>query len=103
MIATALKYYLYDIGIGLFFDVVGSNFSTNAKQYVGGYWMAVDADDNTVVAYGKCIEQNGSLIVLDRGDGEYIVHTDLFHITAITRGDVSLIRLADDKEGSDDT
>ncbi len=97
MIATVLKHYLYDIGIGLFFDAVGSNFATNATTYVGGYWIAVD-DDNTIVAYGKCTEQKGSLIVLDDGESEYIVHTELFHMQAITRGDVTLIQLADDVE-----
>ena len=97
MIATALKHYLYDLAIGVAFDALNANFRSVPVSYVGGYWVAID-DDDYVVAYGKCTEQKGSLIVLDDGESEYIVHTDLFRMQAITRGDVTLIQLADDVE-----
>lgn len=95
MISTVLKHYLYDTCISLFFDTIGTNFGTAPVSYVGKYWIAID-DDQYVVAYGRCTEQKGSLIVLDDGESEYIVHTELFHMQAITRGDVTLIQLADD-------
>lgn len=103
MIATALRHHLYDLAIGLFFDVVGSNFAKTPVSYVGNYWIAVD-DDQYVVAYGRCSEQKGSLVLLDSGESEYVVHTELFRMQAITRGDVTLIQLADDdEEGEFDT
>ena len=97
MISIALRHYLYDLGINILFDAIGSNFTTTSVSYVGSYWMAID-DDDYVVAYGKCTEQKGSLIVLDDGESEYIVHVDLFRMQVITRGDVTLIQLADDVE-----
>lgn len=97
LLTTTLRHYLYDLGINILFDAIGSNFATTPVSYVGGYWVAVD-DDQYVVAYGKCTEQKGSLIVLDSGESEYVVHTELYHLQAITRGDVTLIQLADDVE-----
>lgn len=100
MISTVLKHYLYDLCISLFFARIGSNFASVPVSYVGQYWLATD-DETYVVAYGKCTEQKGSLIVLDDGESEYIVHVDLFHMQAITRGDVTLIQLADDVDVED--
>lgn len=97
MIATALKHYLYDIAIGQFFDAIGNNFAATTMSYVGGYWLAVNAD-NTIIAYGKCIEQNGNLIVLEDGEIEYVVHSDLFEIQPISKSELDhLLRIfADD-------
>jgi hypothetical protein len=66
-------------------------------SYVGDYWLAVD--DGGVVAYGKCIEQRGNLVVLDNGDNETIIHTNFFTMQRYTYAKLKLTL----KKRSDDT
>lgn len=84
MIGIVLKHYIYDAGISAMLDTLISNFQVYVPNiYLDGYWTALDPDDGTIVAWGKCIQEEGDLIVLDDGDGEYVVHIDLYNINLV--------------------
>ena len=85
------------MAIGVAFDAIGSNFAATPMSYVGGYCLAVD-EDNAIIAYGKCIEQNGNLIVLEDREIEYVVHSDLLEMQPISKSELDhLLRIfADD-------
>lgn len=100
MITTTLKHFLYDIGINWFFDNIKNNFAPAPASYLGAYWMIVDKDKE-IVAYGKCIEQKGNLIVLDSSLTEYVVHTELFDVRPLSDDMLTTLQFVDIREAEE--
>lgn len=92
MIGVILKHYVYDAGISALLDTIISNFQVFVpNKYLEGYWTALDPDDWTIVAWGKCIEESAGYIVLDSECGEFMVPLDAYVVVASTEEQISLL------------
>ena len=92
MISTVIRHYLYDAGISAMLDTLISNIQVFVpNKYLDGYWTALDPDDGTIVAWGKCTEESAGYIVLDSDSGEIMVPLDAYVVVASTEAQVSLL------------
>ena len=92
MISTVIRHYIYDAGISAMLDTLISNFQVFVpNKYLEGYWTALDPDDGTIVAWGRCIEENAGSIVLDSECGEFMVPLDAYVVVASTEEQISLL------------
>ena len=92
MIGIVLKHYIYDAGISALLNAIISNFKVFVpNKYLDGYWTALDPDDGTIVAWGKCTEESAGYIVLDSDSGVIMVPLDAYVVVASTEAQVSLL------------
>lgn len=92
MIGIALKHYIYDAGISAMLDTLISNFQVFVpNKYLEGYWTALDPDDGTIVAWGRCIEENAGYVVLENEESEFMVPLDDFDLVISTETQISLL------------
>ena len=101
MIGTLIRHLVLDTGLSCMFDGLISNFHISQKptHYLGDWWTVQDKDDDTIVCWGRCIQEEGNLIVIDDGDGEYIIHTDLYQVSIASEEECDL--LSDDSIDED--
>ena len=87
MISTCIRHYIADIALGAMFDNICTNFRVQKPvgHYLGRYWAAFDIDDGDLITFGLCIQDEGSMVVLDNGEAEYIVATNLYNMTLMTK------------------
>lgn len=96
MLATVIKHYIYDAGLSMLMDNVINNFQIYIpSQYLGNYWEAYD-EDGELIVWGLCIQHEGELIVIDDGDGEYVVHTDLYKLVHSSKIDCDKLNAISD-------
>ena len=93
MIGTLIRHWVLDTGINVMFDNLISNFQVihTPTHYLDGYWTALDPDDGTIVAWGRCIEESAGSIVLDSECGEFMVPLDAYVVVASTEEQISLL------------
>lgn len=92
MIGIVLKHYIYDAGISAMLDTLISNFKVFVpNKYLDGYWTALDPDDGTIVAWGRCIEESAGYVVLESEDSEFMVPTDEFLLVISTERQMNLL------------
>ena len=92
MIGIVLKHYLYDAGISALLDTIISNFQVFVpNKYLEGYWTALDPDDGTIVAWGKCIEESVGFVVLESEASEFMVPLDEFMLVISTEKQIGLL------------
>lgn len=73
-------------------DTLISNFQVYVpNKYLDGYWTALDPDDGTIVAWGRCIEENAGYIVLESEESEFMVPLDAFMLVISTETQISLL------------
>ena len=92
MISTVIRHYIYDAGISAMLDTLISNFKVFVpKKYLEGYWTALDVDDGTILAWGKCIEESADYVVLESEDSEFMVPLDEFVLVISTERQMNLL------------
>ena len=91
MFATIIKYYLYDIGLNIFFDQVSCNFHKATSTYLGNYWTALDKDDGTIVVWGLCIEETADYVVLESEFSEIMVPLENYVLVIATERQINLL------------
>ena len=86
MIGTLIRHWVFDTGISVMFDGLISNFNISKQPtyYLGDWWTVGEKDDGHIICWGRCIQEEGNLIVLDDGDSEFIIHTDLYNVNMVT-------------------
>ena len=92
MIGVILKHYIYDAGISALLDTIISNFQVYVpNKYLEGYWTALDPDDGTIVAWGRCIEESAGYVVLECSGSEFMVTVADFMLVQATEEQISLL------------
>ena len=92
MIGIVLKHYIYDAGISAMLDTIISNFQVYVpNKYLDGYWTALDQDDGTIVAWGRCIEESAGYVVLESEGSEFMVPLDEFMLVMSTETQINLL------------
>ena len=92
MIGIVLKHYIYDAGISALLDTLISNFQVFVpNKYLDGYWTALDPDDGTIVAWGRCIEESVGYVVLECSGSEFMVPLDAYVVVASTETQINLL------------
>jgi hypothetical protein len=92
MISTVIRHYLYDAGISAMLDTIISNFQVYVpNKYLDGYWTALDPDDGTIVAWGRCIEESAGYVVLECSGSEFMVTVEDFMLVPATEEQISLL------------
>lgn len=92
MLSLLIKHYIYDIGLNMLFDNIIDNFNVYVPSaYLGRWWTALDKEDGELICWGKCIEHEKNMVVLDDGEAEYIVHLDVYNVTMASERQCELL------------